>query len=170
MGALSLALLAVGLLAQDPAPSEVAAPGAGSGPDASAARREAPRPCASEPAPPMAGVAPALAAAEQQVAALRRLRSAGEAVAAVASAGDPQARALALTALQRFPGDREVRALLLAISVDRQADRGERALALDLLARGGYLASAREPLRALRGDADPLIRAAAERLFAGAPR
>lgn len=92
------------------------------------------------------------------VRALRRLES--------TSPAELQVRAMALTALERFPRDPAAREFLVVLAFRRDAARGERALALDVLASRPDLEQCRKPLKVLERDPEPAIRGRAKRILA----
>lgn len=81
------------------------------------------------------------------------------------SPSELQVRAMALTALERFPRDLAAREFLVVLAFQRSGDRNERTLALDVLASRPDLADCRKPLQVLAKDPESAVATRAQRLL-----
>lgn len=83
------------------------------------------------------------------------------------SPAEVQIRAMTITALGRFPEAPAAREVLVVLAFTRSAERSERVLALDVLARRPDLEQCRKPLTSLSQDPEPLVSARAKQILAG---
>ena len=81
------------------------------------------------------------------------------------SPSELQVRAMALTALERFPRDLAAREYLVVLAFTRTSERSERTLALDVLASRPDLADCRKPLAVLTKDPEPAVASRARKLL-----
>lgn len=81
------------------------------------------------------------------------------------SPSELQVRAMALTALERFPRDLATREYLVVLAFTRSSERSERTLALDVLASRPDLAECRKPLLVLTKDPEHTIASRAKKLL-----
>lgn len=81
------------------------------------------------------------------------------------SPSELQVRAMALTALERFPRDLAAREYLVVLAFTRSSERSERTLALDVLASRPDLAECRKPLVVLTKDPEPSVASRAKQLL-----